>query len=113
MGKYDPLFRHLVAADASASVEMSFDEIEQLVGLLPASASQYSAWWNNEGPATTHVKALAGLNAGREVKRVGGNGRRVRSGPARGRLSSYRARLRRREHATDRRSLARRVGGHP
>ena len=29
MGKYDPLFRHLAAADAAASVEMTFDEIER------------------------------------------------------------------------------------
>jgi hypothetical protein len=50
MGKYDRLFRHLAAADASTSVEMTFDEIERLVGPLPASASRYSAWWTNEVP---------------------------------------------------------------
>jgi hypothetical protein len=88
MGKYDPLFRHLVAADASASVEMTFDEIEQLVGPLPASASRYSAWWNNEGPDTTHVQALAWLNAGREVEHVDREARRVRFGRARWRRSS-------------------------
>jgi hypothetical protein len=42
MGKYDPLFRHL-ATCGDGPVEMTFDEIEQLVGSLPASATRYAA----------------------------------------------------------------------
>ena len=88
MAKYDPLFRHLVAADASTPVEMTFDDIERLVGPLPASASKYSAWWNNERFDTTHVQALAWLNAGREVEHIDRSARRVRFSAARWRRSS-------------------------
>ena len=88
MGKYDPLFRHLVAADASTPIEMTFDELERLVGRLPASATRSSAWWNNEGPDSTHVQALSWLNAGREVELVDRGGRRVRFSAARWRRSS-------------------------
>jgi hypothetical protein len=88
VGKYDPLFRHLVGADATVSIEMTFDDIERLVGPLPPSASKYSAWWNNEGLDTTHVQALAWLNAGREVELVDRERRRVRFSPARWRRSS-------------------------
>ena len=88
MAKYDPLLRHLVAADASAPIEMTFDDIERLVGPLPASASKYSAWWNNEQLDTTHVQARAWLNAGREVEFVDRVGRRVRFSAARWRRSS-------------------------
>lgn len=88
MAKYDPLFRHLVIADATKPVEMTFDDIERLVGPLPASATKFSAWWNNEQPDTTHVQALAWLNAGREVELVDRAARRVRFSSARWRRSS-------------------------
>ena len=82
MAKYDPLFRHLVAADAAVPIEMTFDDIERLVGRLSASATTYSTWWNNEQPDTTHVQALARLNAGREVELVDRSARRVSALPA-------------------------------
>ena len=88
MAKYDPLFRHLVAADAAAPIEMTFTDIERLVGPLPASASKYSAWWNNEQPDTSHGQALAWLNAGREVEMVDRAGGRVRFSAARWRRGS-------------------------
>ena len=88
MAKYDPLFRHLVTADAAKPVEMTFDDIERLVGPLPASATKYSAWWNNERLDTTHVQALAWLNAGREVELIDRAARRVRFSAARWRRSS-------------------------
>jgi len=88
MAKYDPLFRHLVAADAAAPIEMTFADIEGLVGPLPASASKYSAWWNNEQSDTTHVQALAWLNAGREVEMVDRDAGRVRFSAARWRRGS-------------------------
>jgi hypothetical protein len=88
MAKYDPLFRHLVTADAAAPVEMTFDDIERLVGPLPSSATKYSAWWNNEQSDTTHVQALAWLNAGREVEHVDRSARQVRFSAARWRRSS-------------------------
>ena len=88
MAKYDPLFRHLVTADAAEPIEMTFDDIERLVGRLPASATKYSAWWNNERLDTTHVQALAWLNAGREVEFIDRAARRVRFSAARWRRSS-------------------------
>ena len=88
MAKYDPLFRHLVTADAAAPVELTFDEIERLVGPLPVSATKYSAWWINERLDTAHVQALAWLNAGREVEFIDRAARRVRFSSARWRRSS-------------------------
>ena len=88
MAKYDPLFRYLVAANAAAAVEMTFDGIERLIGPLPASATKYSAWWNNERLDTTQVQALAWLNAGREVEFIDRAARRVRFSAARWRRSS-------------------------
>jgi hypothetical protein len=69
-------------------IEMTFDEIERLVGPLPASATKYSAWWNNEQLDTVHVQALAWLNAGRQVESVDRAARRVRFTAARWRRSS-------------------------
>lgn len=43
MGKYDPLFEYLSRA-GDGPVELHFDEIERLVGPLPASASKHPAW---------------------------------------------------------------------
>jgi len=87
MAKYDPLFRHLVSADAGP-IDMTFDEIERLVGALPASALKYSAWWSNHQLEGAHVQATAWLNAGREVETVDRQGRRVRFSAARWRRSS-------------------------
>ena len=69
MGKYDLLFRHL-ATCGDGPVEMPFDEIGQVVGSLPASATRYAAWWSNEAADTTDVQAAAWMNAGREVGSV-------------------------------------------
>jgi hypothetical protein len=69
MGKYDPLFDYLCRA-SDGRLEMTFSEIEQLVGPLPASASVYPMWWANEADGGRHVQARAWLNAGREVESV-------------------------------------------
>jgi hypothetical protein len=69
VAKYDPLFKFLCQA-SSEPVELSFDEIEHLVGPLPASARKYSTWWANESGGTQHVQAIAWMNAGREVMSV-------------------------------------------
>jgi len=60
MAKYDPLFRHLVAADASAPIEMTFDDIERLVGPLPASASKYSACGTTSSSTRLTCKPVPG-----------------------------------------------------
>ena len=75
MAKYDPLFEHLCRAPDSP-LEMTFGEIERLVGPLPSSARRYPAWWANEAVGR-NVQAHAWLNAGREVERVDRDGERV------------------------------------
>lgn len=45
MGKYEPLRDHL--ARHSADVTMTFDDVADLVGGLPASAYRYAAWWHD------------------------------------------------------------------
>jgi hypothetical protein len=68
VAKYDPLFDYLCRA-GTGPVEMTFAEIADLVGPLPASAATHQAWWANESESG-HVQARAWLNAGREVERV-------------------------------------------
>jgi hypothetical protein len=77
MPKYDPLFRHLCRA-GDGPVEMSFDEVEALVGPLPASATRQRTWWSNEPIGGRHAHALAWVNAGREVESVDVGRRLVR-----------------------------------
>ena len=77
MAKYDPLFEFLCRA-GDGPVAMSFDEIERLVGRLPASASKFKQWWENEAIGGRHVQAKAWLNAGREVEGVDVDRRSVR-----------------------------------
>src|SRR5215218_7947215 len=65
MAKYDALFRYLCPTGGDA-VEMTFDEIEQLVGALPAAATARREWWSNEHThPTAHTRAW--LDAGRQV----------------------------------------------
>jgi hypothetical protein len=65
MAKYDPLRDHL-AGRAGTEVRMSFDEVEELVGLLPPSARTHRAWWAND----SKVEALAWRAAGWRVESV-------------------------------------------
>lgn len=77
MAKYDPLFEYLCQA-GDGPLELTFDEIEHLVGPLPTSATKYPAWWANEAEGGRHVQARAWLSAGREVEAVDLQARRVR-----------------------------------
>lgn len=80
VAKYDPLFEHLCRS-GDGPLEMSFDDIERLVGELPASASRSTAWWTNQ-PEGRNVQARAWSNAGRDVVRVDLAARQVTFGPA-------------------------------
>jgi hypothetical protein len=82
MAKYDPLFERLCQAP-DEPLELSFDDVDRLVGGLPASASTHPAWWANESEGGRHVQARAWLNAGRDVEHVDRTARRVRFSPAR------------------------------
>lgn len=67
-GKYDPLTTELRgAADRGrVVVELTFDEVAQLVGGLPDSARQLRQWWAN----SSHVQALAWRAAGFHIEQV-------------------------------------------
>jgi len=65
MGKYDPL-RDYLAGRLADEVKMSFADIEELVGPLPASARLHRAWWANDSKS----EALAWRAAGWRVQSV-------------------------------------------
>jgi putative restriction endonuclease len=75
MSKYSALRR--VEGEAGPSVEMTFGEIDSVVGGLPASARRHSAWWSNEREGT-HVQARPWMDAGWHVGNVHLNAERVR-----------------------------------
>jgi len=64
MAKYDPLAAYLERR-GSAEVELTFEEVERIIGsALPASASR-SQWWANESDAySSHVQCRAWQSAG-------------------------------------------------
>jgi hypothetical protein len=86
VGKYDALFRHLCNA-GDDSLEMTFDEIELLVGPLPATASTRRTWWSND-PIHPSAHSRAWLDAGRQVSEVDTATRRATFSAARWRRSS-------------------------
>lgn len=76
MSKYSALRRQL-ENEAGPSVEMTFGEVDDIVGGLPASARRHSAWWSNELEGS-HVQAHAWMDAGWRVERVNLTAERVR-----------------------------------
>lgn len=71
--KYDPLHDHLVAC-RGPRLQMTFAEVEDLVGPLPDSAYRHRAWWGNND-ATAAPKAW--LDAGWRVESVDQASRQV------------------------------------
>lgn len=76
MSKYSALRRYL-EDESAASVEMTFDELDTIVGQLPASARRHTAWWSNESHGS-HVQAHAWMEAGWRVAHVNLTAERVR-----------------------------------
>jgi hypothetical protein len=72
VAKYDPLRDRLRGSDPL--VELSFEEISDLVGGLPVSAFRYEAWWAND---RTHVQSAAWLGVGYHVEDLKIRARRV------------------------------------
>ena len=64
MGKYDPLEGHL-RRQKTVTYEMSFRDIERVLGgLLPKRAHSPEWWANAQTPGTRHVHCKAWLRAG-------------------------------------------------
>ncbi len=59
-GKYDPL-RLFLNGRTDSRVEMTFDDIANLVGGLPISAFKHKPWWAND---VSHVQASAWMHSG-------------------------------------------------
>lgn len=71
MGKYDPLEGHLRRQKA-ASYDMTFRDIERVLGgLLPKRAHRPDWWANPEDPATHSVQSKAWLRSGYRAALVG------------------------------------------
>lgn len=76
MGKYDPL-RDYLGNQSLSEMNLSFREIEKIIGgPLPGSAMRPQWWANEANPKTGHVQRLAWaaagydafLHAGRKVR---------------------------------------------
>ncbi len=66
-GKYERLAQHLAALPGDQiSVELTFPEVDRLVGGLPPSARTVRQWWAN----SSHGQALAWREAGWHVETV-------------------------------------------
>jgi len=72
--KYDALAAYLSKIPGD-SIQMTFDEIESVVGELPQTARTYRAWWSNN-VNFTHARN-GWLAAGWKTARVGMDGRRL------------------------------------
>lgn len=62
MSRYDALTRHLEER-VEADVVLTFEQLDGILGGLPNSARQYSAWWANKVSSQPHARGW--LNAGR------------------------------------------------
>lgn len=68
MSQYEPLRDHL-ARQTLSEIEMTFEEIERVIGRdLPSSAFSHRAWWSNN--ASNNVMTRAWLGAGYRTERV-------------------------------------------
>lgn len=72
MAKYDPLGRFL-RRQSGADVDMSFADIERVIGgMLPKSAAR-PQWWANEiDPDNRHVQSRAWRSAGYDAFPIAG-----------------------------------------
>lgn len=75
MGKYDPLSGHL-RRQTLREFEMSFEEIERVLGaMLPKSANRPQWWANVSDPKTSHVQREAWRSAGYDAFLIAGSDR--------------------------------------
>lgn len=64
MAKYDP-FEAYLSRRSDEEFELSFEEVERIVGdALPMSASRPQWWANETDPGSSHVQSRSWRNAG-------------------------------------------------
>ena len=64
MGKYDPLEKYL-SRKRDKEIELSFADIERIIGAMLPNSAQRPQWWANEvSPDSRHVQSRAWRNAG-------------------------------------------------
>jgi len=84
VGKYDPpRSSRWDQRDDQYRVDVTFAEIDAMVGGLPPSARTYPGWWSNEHDGT-HVQARSWLDAGYTVPNIDLNSAHVCFDLARG-----------------------------
>lgn len=72
MAKYDPLRRYLTR-QKTGRVELSFSDIEHLIGAYLPKAAARSSWWTGEGAGRpSDVQVQAWRAAGYEAELVRG-----------------------------------------
>ena len=76
MAKYDPLRGHLRRSKASV-LEMSFADIERVVGAMLPNSAAFPQWWENESSARGHVQCRAWRDAGYDAFLLKGKDRVV------------------------------------
>ena len=70
-GKYAPLYRHLLSANAGLEWRTTFGEVESILGFrLPDSARLHRPWWSNSKKGNGHSHALAWQAAGWRTREV-------------------------------------------
>lgn len=75
MAKYDPL-RDYLRKQTVRDIELSFAEIERLIGgMLPNSAARPQWWANVQDPKTNHVQRKAWRDAGYDAFLIAGRDR--------------------------------------
>ncbi len=75
MGKYDPLKRYL-RRQKEERFELTFVEIERIVGaMLPKSAERPQWWANESSPDPSHVQCAAWRDVGLEAHLIAGRDR--------------------------------------
>ena len=67
MGKYDPL-KSFLSTQPAERVQMSFAEIERLIGAPLPKSKRYPAWWSNNPSNNTMTQAW--LDAGFATEQV-------------------------------------------
>ena len=71
MSKYDALGDYLRSRIGRHRVQLTFQEIKQIIGgSLPPSARKRREWWGNEAGPTTHTQSHAWMENGWHVSEV-------------------------------------------